>query len=244
MLVTGFRTILPVAAQESPLPPAPQLLQQQQPPSVPLPRAADDSAESPGPSERHSGTAFTTGSVDNNREATSAKEQPATPTEGAVAQHASVVQGVSNSGGGSGGGGGGRLVMVVNCHLTSGPVPERRMRQVFEGLDTARKEAARLLLAESAAPVAGSEARGTKRGNKAGGGGRGKGGKGGGAAPLPGASVPVVLCGDFNDHGRTAVWELVTQGAVGASYRERDYPEVGLCALRALHPNTVVLISM
>lgn len=126
----------------------------------------------------------------------------------------------------------GRLLMVINCHLTGGPAPERRMRQVLDGLDTARKEAAKLLAAEAAAAAA--AARRKSKGDKKGGGGAGgaegnKGGKvegGAASAPAPGTSAPVVVCGDFNSNGRTAVWELLTRGVVEASFRERGYPEV------------------
>lgn len=121
--------------------------------------------------------------------------------------------------------------MVINCHLTGGPAPERRMRQVLDGLDTARKEAAKLFAAEAAAaaPLGGKS-----KGNKKGGGGAGgeqgkKGGKTGGRAaapPTPGTSAPVIVCGDFNSNGRTAVWELLTRGLVEASFREKGYPEV------------------
>lgn len=123
------------------------------------------------------------------------------------------------------------LVMVVNCHLTGGPVPERRMRQVLDGLDTARKEAAKVLVAQEEQLAAVAKTKGVKHdGGKAGkakGKGKGKGkGSGGGAGAQPGASVPVVVCGDFNSRGRTAVWELLTAGTVEASYREAAYPEV------------------
>ena len=123
------------------------------------------------------------------------------------------------------GGKGPRLIAVVNCHLTGGPAPERRMRQVLDGLDAARKEAARFLSAEiaAAAVAEGGKGKVNKKGKKGGGGG---GGGAGGAAKPVGTSVPVVVCGDFNSNGRTAVWELLTQGVVEASYRERGYPEV------------------
>lgn len=135
--------------------------------------------------------------------------------------------------------GDGRLLMVVNCHLTGGPVPERRMRQVLDGLDTARKEAAKLLAAAQVASSKGNKKKKGGSGGSGGGGGGKKGGKGTGtaAAPAPGTTVPVVVCGDFNSNGRTAVWELLTSGLVEASFRERGYPEVrGSCsAVRKLY---------
>lgn len=122
---------------------------------------------------------------------------------------------------------GSRLVMVVNCHLTGGPAPERRMRQVFDGLDSARKEATRVLSEQAVAVAGAAGARGgvnKKKGKKMGGGG----GQGGVAAAAAEAarSVPVVVCGDFNSNGRTAVCKLLVEGVVEASYREKNYPEV------------------
>ncbi|CAM9740082.1 unnamed protein product [Ectocarpus fasciculatus] len=124
----------------------------------------------------------------------------------------------------------GRLVMVVNCHLTGGPAPERRMRQVLDGLDAARKDAAKLLSEEAAAAAA---AAGKKKGG--GGGGKKKGG-GGAAAAAPGTSVPVVVCGDLNSsNGRTAVCELLSTGLVEASFRERGYPETAITSKDKRH---------
>jgi mRNA deadenylase 3'-5' endonuclease subunit Ccr4 len=37
-----------------------------------------------------------------------------------------------------------RYLYVVNCHLTAGPAPDRRLRQVFSGIDQVRKEAQKL----------------------------------------------------------------------------------------------------
>lgn len=125
----------------------------------------------------------------------------------------------------------GRLVMVVNCHLTGGPVPERRMRQVFDGLDSARKEATRVLSEQGVAEVeaeagaAGAQGGGNKKKGKKVGGGGGKGGVAAAAAEAA-RSVPVVVCGDFNSNGRTAVRKLLGDGVVEASYRENNYPEV------------------
>ena len=120
-----------------------------------------------------------------------------------------------------------RLIAVINCHLTGGPAPERRMRQVLDGLDAARKESARFLAEEIATAAAAGGGKGKDKGSKKGKKGGGGGGGGGGSAAKPvGTSVPVVVCGDFNSNGRTAVWELLTKGVVEASYRERGYPEV------------------
>lgn len=114
-----------------------------------------------------------------------------------------------------------RLLMVVNCHLTGGPAPERRLRQVFDALETARKEANRLLVEEESSTVSNGSTGGGNNSNK----GRRK--KGTRAAPtrLP-TSVPVVICGDFNSDGPTAVSELLKKGVVEASFRELGYLDV------------------
>lgn len=125
----------------------------------------------------------------------------------------------------------GRLVMVVNCHLTGGHVPERRLRQVFDALDTVRKEATRV---NAPAPTpsgkvkgAGGSRNGKKGANNTS---TGQGGKTGtGGAPVD--TVSVVVCGDMNSDGQTAVWELLTKGVLKASFREQGYPEVRLVSL-------------
>lgn len=101
----------------------------------------------------------------------------------------------------------------------------------MDGLDTARKEAAKLYATEAAAAASpGGKLKGKKKGSGGAGGEEGKKGvKGGGgaaSAPAPGTSAPVIVCGDFNSNGRTAVWELLTREVVEASFREQGYPEV------------------
>ncbi|CAM9882516.1 unnamed protein product, partial [Hapterophycus canaliculatus] len=196
VLLTGLRTLPRVTAADTQTPPSPP----PPPPSPPISPTAIPAA-------------------------TAAAAAPAA-TEATRESLEGAAKGSSDSDRGSDSISDGRLVMVVNCHLTGGPVPERRMRQVFDGLDTARKEAAKLLAA--------AQARNSKGNKKSGGGGGGGGGgkKGGkeaasatAGAPAPGTSVPVVVCGDFNSNGRTAVWELLTAGLLEASYRERGYPE-------------------
>lgn len=198
VLVTGLRTLLPTGADDSatPLPPPP-------PPQSKAAAAAGDAAATPAQAVSDDGS-----KAGNAGASSSGEDTSAGPT------------------------GQGRLLMVINCHLTGGPAPERRMRQVLDGLDTARKEAAKLFSAEAAAAVStGGKSKGKQKGSGGAGGGEGKkgGGKvgrGTGSVPAPGTSAPVVVCGDFNSNGRTAVWELLTRGVVEASFREAGYPEV------------------
>ncbi|CAN0498445.1 unnamed protein product, partial [Discosporangium mesarthrocarpum] len=60
----------------------------------------------------------------------------------------------SGSSGRTSGGSGGRLLMVVNCHLTGGPAPDRRLRQVVDALDAARKGATKVIGTPDAAATA------------------------------------------------------------------------------------------
>lgn len=120
-----------------------------------------------------------------------------------------------------------RMVMIINCHLTGGPAPERRMRQVYDALDVARREAAKIASTPQVSakpPTTAGTNKGNKQQSKAEKG--GKGDKGSGRASI-GAQVPVIVCGDFNSDGQTAVWKLLTTGVVPASFRENGYPEVG-----------------
>ena len=96
---------------------------------------------------------------------------------------------------------------VINAHLSAGPEARRRLRQVHEALEAARK-----LIAKTAGG-------GKAAGGKAGGGG----GKGGSASA---AAMParVVVAGDFNSQGHSAVRELLEAGEVLPSFRESDDP--------------------
>lgn len=107
-----------------------------------------------------------------------------------------------------------KLVMIVNCHLTGGPTPDRRLRQVVDALGTARKEAARIALdPEDSAGLEQSPRR--ERLQVA-----------SDAREAQGCAVPLVICGDFNGQEPTAVGHLLTTGVVQASFREPGYPEV------------------
>ena len=96
---------------------------------------------------------------------------------------------------------------VINAHLSAGPEARRRLRQVHEALEAARK-----LIAKTAGG-------GKAAGGKAGGGG----GKGGSASA---AAMParVVVAGDFNSQGHSAVRELLEAGEVLPSFRESGDP--------------------
>lgn len=128
------------------------------------------------------------------------------------------------------------VVMMVNCHLTGGPVPERRMRQVFDALETVRKEAARVITPLGVGGGGGggtggvrdskSKSSANNTGRKGGKQKSGEDGVGSNAGKAAKTSVPVIVCGDFNSNGQSAVWELLTKGLLSASFREEGYPEV------------------
>jgi len=90
-----------------------------------------------------------------------------------------------------------KSVFVVNCHLTGGPNPDKRMRQVHDATEYIRKETAKMQ----------PKAAGDKK-------------KAAADAPTPDQFVPpaVVLCGDFNEEGDTAVKKLLCEGLVPADF--------------------------
>ena len=114
-----------------------------------------------------------------------------------------------------------RILHIVNCHLSGGAAPERRLRQVHDGLEQIRKwtNAAERNLAQQ---------RKNKRPSP----------KLVAAAELAlqeyeGAGV--VVCGDFNSDGNTAVRKLLVEGCVDSEWREPQYPNLRLTSKRREH---------
>ena len=97
----------------------------------------------------------------------------------------------------------GRSVFVVNCHLTGGPSPDKRMRQVHDATEYIRKEINKM---QPSKPTAG------KKGAKP------PDGDADGAAAAPPPPPAVVICGDFNEDGETGVKKLLTAGLVPAGF--------------------------
>ena len=112
-----------------------------------------------------------------------------------------------------------RLLNVVNCHLSGGAAPERRLRQLHEALDQFRKwkDKAALTLARQ------------KKAKR----------------PSPRNILKAeesleryensgaIVCGDFNSDGNTAVRTLlVEEGGVDPDWREPQYPNVPLTSKR------------
>ena len=93
---------------------------------------------------------------------------------------------------------------VINAHLSAGPEARRRLRQVHDALEAARK-----LRAKTGPPAASTFG---KAGD-----GRGKGGRSEAAAAVP---MRLVVAGDFNSQGHSAVRELLEAGEVLPAFRE------------------------
>ena len=118
------------------------------------------------------------------------------------------------------------LVHTINCHLSGGAAPERRIRQVDEVLDQLRKwkNAAANTLAKqqkanrpSPKNIAAAE-----------------------DAVRSLENAGVELCGDFNSDGNTGVRKLLVEGAVDPSWREQQYPATKLTSKRREQPYSFV----
>ena len=111
---------------------------------------------------------------------------------------------------------------VINAHLSAGPEARRRLRQVHEALEAARK-----LIAKTAKPGAtkpGTSGVPAAGGGKAAGGKAAGGGGKGGSASAAAMPARVVVAGDFNSQGHSAVRELLEAGEVLPSFRESGDP--------------------
>lgn len=120
----------------------------------------------------------------------------------------------------------GRLVHVINCHLTGGAAPERRLRQVHEALDQIRKW-------KNGAANTLSRQRKAKRPSP-------KNIANGEDALRDLEEAAVVVCGDFNSDGNTGVRKLLVNGSVDPSWREQQYPAVPLTSKRREQPYSFI----
>ena len=130
-------------------------------------------------------------------------------------------------GGGDGGGGTGGtadddVLHIVNCHLSGGAAPERRLRQVSDGLEQIRKwtNALERDLAQRS---------GGRKKRDADGAVVAVAGDEGAERTLSGyRNAGIVVCGDFNSDGNTAVRRLLVDGRVDPDWREPQYPGLPL----------------
>jgi len=120
-----------------------------------------------------------------------------------------------------------RIIHVLNCHLSGGAAPERRLRQVHEALEQTRKW-------KNAAENSLNRQRKAKR-----------------PSPKNVAAAEetfrqyyeagVIVCGDFNSDGNTGVRRLLVEGAVDPGWREElQYPGVQLTSKRREQPHAFV----
>jgi len=107
-----------------------------------------------------------------------------------------------------------RFLNIVNCHLSGGAAPERRLRQVYEGIEQIRKwkqavtttlEKQRNANRPNAKNIATAEEK-CRLADKAG----------------------IIVCGDFNSDGNTGVRRLLVEGSVDPEWREPQYPLISL----------------
>lgn len=118
-------------------------------------------------------------------------------------------------------------VFVVNCHLSAGPQADRRLRQMHEALDAIRK----LALKDAKGRAIAANGSGNDQDSAAttpdGQGGRKSARKAAAAAPFaddPLGRLAIIVCGDFNSQGATAVLELLVVGSVTPGFRESGDP--------------------
>jgi hypothetical protein len=117
------------------------------------------------------------------------------------------------------------VLHVVNCHLSGGSAPERRLRQVNDGLEQIRKWthalkrdlAQRSKVTKKRPPPSGGDADGAVVGDE------------GAERMLSGyRNAGIAVCGDFKSDGNMAVRRLLVDGRVDPDWREPQYPDLPL----------------
>ena len=106
------------------------------------------------------------------------------------------------------------ILHIINCHLSGGAAPERRLRQVHDGIDTIRKWNNALQNEVSQYKKQGK--RQSKNIIKA------------QHAYNEYINSGMVVCGDFNSDGNTAVRKLLVEGTVDPDWKEQQYPTLQL----------------
>lgn len=110
------------------------------------------------------------------------------------------------------------ILYIINCHLSGGAQPERRLRQVHDGLDQIRKWNNVLDLALKKLKKQGK--RQLKNIAKS------------EVALAEYQNAGIVVCGDFNSDGNTAVRKLLVDGYVEPDWFEPQYPTLQLTSKR------------
>lgn len=113
------------------------------------------------------------------------------------------------------------VVHVINCHLSGGTAPERRLRQVHGGLEQIRKyiNACQNDLVKQ------------QKGNRP----SKKGIKKARDRLDSYQNGGIIVVGDFNSDGNTAVRRLIVEGCVDNDWREPQYPNLPLTSTRREH---------
>uniref|UniRef100_A0A7S3QA10 EF-hand domain-containing protein n=1 Tax=Chaetoceros debilis TaxID=122233 RepID=A0A7S3QA10_9STRA len=111
-----------------------------------------------------------------------------------------------------------RILHVVNCHLSGGAAPERRLRQVHDAVDQIRKwtnvlERTVTQLSKGKRPSPKLVAKAEQ-------------------ALAEYQDAAMIVCGDFNSDGNTAVRKLLVEGSVEPDWHEPQYPDLRLTSKR------------
>lgn len=114
-----------------------------------------------------------------------------------------------------------RVFAIVNCHLSAGDhggAPRKRLQQVVDGCETARKELAKAAAAEAGTVTSASDKKGThgKKSKK----------KKAGEADAAACAGAVCVVGDFNSDvtdttSNSAVAQFLRHAEIGPDFRER-----------------------
>jgi len=110
------------------------------------------------------------------------------------------------------------ILHIINCHLSGGAAPERRLRQVHDGLDQIRKWNNAIQLEHTKYKKQGKRqakniARTLHKMNEY-------------------KDCGIIVCGDFNSDGNTAVRKLLVDGYVDSDWYEPQYPTLQLTSKR------------
>jgi len=114
-----------------------------------------------------------------------------------------------------------RVLHIVNCHLSGGAAPERRLRQVHDGLQQIQKyinalelDLTKQIKFKRPSPKLIAKAEKALDEYK---------------------SAGIVVAGDFNSDGNTAVRKLLVEGGVEPEWREPQYPKLVLTSKERTH---------
>lgn len=121
---------------------------------------------------------------------------------------------------------GNHILNVVNCHLSGGAAPERRLRQVYEALEQIRKWKAKVALTlEKQRKANRPSPRNILKAEE--------------SLELH-ENAGIIVCGDFNSDGNTGVRRFLVEGSIDPEWREPQYLDVPLTLKRKGHSYSFV----